>query len=293
MKVAVVVLNWNQEHYTVPCVESLLAQRNADVDIILVDNGSADESGARLHARFPELAYVQTGDNIGYAGGNNAGIACALERGAEAVLVINNDTVADEWCVSRLVDALEQHPEVAAVSALITRFDDPSRVWFAGGSISVERVMCTHDDYNASVDLVVSRLADPEAVQLCTFLCGCCMMIRADVLREVGLFKADYFIYVEDTELSYRLGLAGWKLGWVPMARLAHKVPALDVQETPRQIYLRDRNRRRMARSHLSVLQRLVFAGWFWPTRFVHFARYVAKGDWSRARALVTGAFHR
>lgn len=288
-RIVAVVLNWNGEHDTAACVDSLLAQRDVALEILLVDNDSADGSGARLHARYPALPYLQTGANLGYAGGNNRGIEWALARGTDAVLVINNDTVADAGCVRRLADALDAEPRVAGVAPLITRYDDPSRIWFAGGKLSTMRAMGTHDHDDARVAQLLATLPDPTRLQPCTFLCGCCILFRAEALRDVGAFREDFFAYVEDVELSYRLGRAGWRLGWMPTARLAHRVLPAGSPDSPMQIRLRDRNRRRMARSLYGWRDRLAFALWFWPTRLVHLLRYRLRGDRDRANALLAG----
>lgn len=286
--VGVVVLNWNGEDDTAACLDSLLAQRGVSFDILLIDNASPDGSGARLHARYPALAYVQTGENLGYAGGNNRGLEWARSRGIEWLLVVNNDTVADPDCLRRLLDAAGTDARLAALAPLIVRFDDPDRVWFAGGRHDRLRALGVHEHWNAPVARVLERV-DAARWQESSFLTGCCLLLRCAAVEEVGPFRADYFSYVEDLELSVRLANAGWRLGWVPAARLAHRVPALGTEPTPMQIRLRDRNRRRLVRHAYRPLRRLLFSLWFWPTRMILLARYALRGEWARASAIVTG----
>ena len=192
--VVAIVLNWNGESDTVSCIESLNAQDHARLEILLVDNASADGSGERLHMRFPAIAYLRTEHNVGYAGGNNCGIEWALERGAEWLLVINNDTVAHPECVRRLVEAASSDRRVAAVAPLIVRYDAPDRVWFAGGHFSIPRAMGVHDHWYEFVEDVLAGLSSRRGTLCeCDFLTGCCVLIRADALREVGPFRADFF----------------------------------------------------------------------------------------------------
>jgi GT2 family glycosyltransferase len=288
--VHVIVLNWNGERDTAACLDSLLAQRGVTLEILLVDNASADGSGERLRARYPSVAYLQTGENLGYAGGNNRGIEWARQRRAELVMVVNNDTVADPDCVARLAEAAAGAPRMGALAPLIVRHDDPDRVWFAGGRHDRMRAVGVHGAYGATVDEATRAAdADGSAVRECSFLTGCCLLLRCTALDEVGPFRADYFAYVEDLELSMRLARAGWGIGWVPGARLAHRVPAEGTPPSPTQIRLRDRNRRRLARQLYSRAWRVLFALWFWPTRLVHLARYAVRRDWPRASAIVTG----
>ncbi|NUP56020.1 MAG: glycosyltransferase family 2 protein [Gemmatimonadaceae bacterium] len=287
-RVAVIVLNWNGERDTTACVESFLAQRDVDVDLLLVDNASADGSGERLRARFPDVSYLQTGENLGYAGGNNRGIDWAMTRATEWVLVVNNDTVADPDCVRLLLAAAASDARLAAAAPLITRAEEPTRVWFAGGRFDRLRAVGTHDHENALVSAVpVSFEDDPPVLHECTFLTGCCLLLRAEALRAVGGFREDFYAYGEDLELAVRLRRNGWRLGWVPAARLAHRTPP--AQPTPRQILLRDRNRRRLVRAHYGAAWRLAFALWFWPTRLIHLARYLMRGDTERAAAIREG----
>lgn len=288
--VHVIVLNWNKEEDTAACVDSLLLQRDIEIHVLIVDNASPDGSGARLHARYPALAFLQSGENLGYAGGNNLGLEWARARNAEWVMVVNNDTVIDPECVRRLLDVAIAEPSLAAVAPLIVRFDDQDTVWSAGGRHDRVRAIGVHGHFARSAQEVLEGWVDaPSKWHDCTFLSGCCLLFRRSALDEVGPFRADYFAYVEDLEMSMRLSSAGWRMGWVPAARLAHRVPPLGVSPSPMQIWLRDRNRRRLVRDGYAPLWKFLFALWFWPTRLIHLARYALRGDWQRASAIVAG----
>ncbi len=285
-----VVLNWNNEADTAACLDSLLAQEGVFLEILLVDNASADGSGARLRARYPAVHYLETQENLGYAGGNNAGLRWALDRGADWVLVVNNDTVADANCLARLCAAGSRDPRIGALAPLIVRHDAPTRVWFAGGHYSRLRALGTHDHEGEVADDVARQGSrEDHPWRACTFLTGCCLLLRAQALEEVGLFRADFFAYVEDVELSLRLREAHWQLGWVPAARLAHRVPPAGTAESPMQITLRDRNRRRLVRDRYPLRDRVLFHMWFVPTRVVHLVRCMMRRDMARTRAILAG----
>jgi GT2 family glycosyltransferase len=257
--------------------------------IVLVDNASADGSGDRLHARFPEVRYIQTGANLGYAGGNNVGVREALAMGANWVLVLNNDTVVEPGMVRTLVATGEAHPRAAIVSPKMLRFDDPAVIWFDGGDFSTRRALGLHRREGARDEVPETRSAERVS-----FLTGCCLLLRASAIAPMDpLFRADFFIYVEDTELCVRLARQGWELWYEPAARLRHKVPPFGAPPTVRQIFLRDRNRRRLVRSHYGMLERLLFSAWFYPTRAVLLFRYLFSGDLTRAKAIVEGSLER
>lgn len=285
--VHVIILNWNAERDTAACIESFLGQRDVATKILLVDNASADGSGDRLRARFPSVSYLQTGANLGYAGGNNRGIDWAVGDGAEWILVVNNDTVAEPDCVRRLVDGAIGEPRLAAVAPLIVRFDDPTLVWFAGGRFDRVRAVGVHDGEGRPAEQVMAEQGDGWRPS--TFLTGCCLLLRPAALEQVGAFPDDFFAYGEDVELCLRLRQAGWLLGWVPSARLAHRVPPRGAPPRPDQIRLRDRNRRRLVRRHYGAGWRILFALWFWPTRLMHLVQYALGGERGRAAAIVAG----
>jgi GT2 family glycosyltransferase len=279
-KVIAVVLNWCNESETSACLESLAASRYDELTVLLVDNGSPDGSGGALHARFPDTPYLQTGANLGYAGGNNRGFAWALEHDAQYVLVLNNDTVVDPDCVSRLVQAAND-TGAPVVAPQIRHFDEPERIWYGGGSFSLMRALGMHETNGHG-----------DRRRPVTFVCGCCFLIRADVLRTVGGFDESYFAYGEDAELSLRLSRAGYDLLYEPAARLLHRIEH-DAPSTPFQIRQRDRNRRRLVARHYTAAGRVRFALWFYPSRLAHLARYLARANWASARAIVDGAFGR
>jgi GT2 family glycosyltransferase len=285
--VAAVVLNWCNESDTAACLESLASDGYDALSILLVDNGSPDGSGARLHARFPAIPYLPIGENLGYTGGNNRGMERAVAEGAEYVLVINNDAVVEPGCVAALVAAAQSEPRVAAVSPKILRFDDPSRLWFGGGSFDMTRAIGRHIGEN-----LPDRPAE-TAVREQSFLSGCCLLIPAAVLRAGGYFREDFFAYVEDVEFSLRQVTLGNVLLYAPAARVRHRVPAVGTAPTPFQIRMRDRNRRRLVALHYGVISRFVFALWFYPTRVVHAIRYALTGDGARLRAVVQGMTER
>jgi GT2 family glycosyltransferase len=281
-RVIAVVLNWCNEAETAACLESLTASTYAALSILLVDNGSPDGSGDRLHARFPDVQYVQTGANLGYAGGNNRGFEAARAAGAEYVLVLNDDTVVEPDCVELLVAAAEE-TGAAVAAPQILYFDEPSIVWYGGGVFSRPRALGIH----LGEDEPIGPTNDRREI---SFVCGCCFLIRDSVLRRVGGFDESFFAYAEDVELSLRLANAGHRMVYEPRARLLHRIER-GARPSPFQIRQRDRNRRRIVANHYGIGDRIRFAAWFYPTRLVHFVRALASGDAARMRALFEGAF--
>ncbi len=293
-RVTAVVLNYGREEMTVTCVAALERSTGVTPQILIVDNASPDGSGERLHSRFPQHDFLQTGQNLGYAGGNALGIARAMQHGAEFVLVINDDAEVAPDALSHLVAAMEAEPRAAAVGPTI-RFDDvAASICWAGGELVIARALGTSEPRGAAPAAHVPSPAPPtpsEAPRPCTFVSGCCLLLRTEALRETGSFHAEYFAYVEDVELSLRLTRAGWKLLYAPAAAVVHHAPWPEPEAAPWKLRLRDLNRRRMVSAHYGLGERARFALWFYPTRLMHFARYLLRGDWARAGAIWRGAF--
>ncbi len=288
--VTAIVLNWCGEAVTRDCLDSLLKSTYPRLRILLVDNGSEDGSGARLHADYPDIDYLQTGANLGYAGGNNRGIERALEGGADYVLVTNNDTVLDAGAVALLVEAAEggDGGPVGGVVPKIVFHDRPDRIWYAGGNFSPFRGSGMH-----------WREGEPDTpdadsgVREVTFVTGCCVLVPAPALRDVGGFTEALFAYEEDADLSLRLRRAGYHLLYQPAARVLHHAKPAATQPSPFQIRQAGVNRRWVMRRHFSWPRRLPFLLRFGATRVLLLARYVLGGDGPRARAVVDGVFGR
>jgi len=283
-RVIAVVLNWCNEHDTKACVDSLAAQDYPALGVLLVDNGSPDGSGPRLHARYPNVGYLQTGQNLGYAGGNNRGMKQAVDEGAEYVLVVNNDTVLEKSCVRELVQAVRGEEGVGAVGAKILRYDAPDRIWFGGGEFDRMRAIGRH----VAENLVDANPAERD-VRDVGFLTGCCLLIPAETLRTVGVFRDDFFAYGEDVEFCLRVTRKGLRLVYAPAARLKHRVPPVGALPSPMQIRFRDRNRRRIVRLHYGALDTVLFSVWFYPTRVALIVRYALQGEVERVRGVMKG----
>lgn len=281
-----VVLNWCNLDDTITCIETLVADGLPLEQIVIVDNGSPDGSGAALHTRFPECIFLQTGENLGYAAGNNAGAQVAIARGAEWILILNNDTVVEPGMLAALQRATDD-PRCAAVGPKILRHDDPSILWWDGGAFSVMRALGRHWGENHP-----DRPTDDRSPSTVSFLTGCCLLLRVSAIRSLEhLFDPTYFAYVEDAELGLRLRHAGWRLLYQPQARLRHKVPPHGTAPAPWALQRRDRNRRRLAATHYGLWKRAAFITWFYPTRLLTIGRYLLHGDRPRAIAVFAGTF--
>jgi GT2 family glycosyltransferase len=211
-RATVVVLNWNGWQDTVACVKSLRLLIGVDYHILVVDNGSTDGSVTHIEAALPGVEVLQTGANLGFGGGCNAGIRHALNARSEYVWLVNSDATVDPGALAAMVRLADQNPTIGAVGSVLYEADttDQIQLW-GGGRINLWLGRSNHCVSAGSVD----------------FVSGASMLLRSTALEDVGLFDdATYFMYWEDTDLCFRLRRAGWLLAVAAESRLWHKESA-------------------------------------------------------------------
>lgn len=248
-RVSVIVLNWNSYDVTLDCLRSLRRMDYRNVEVVLVDNGSADSSGDRLAEIVPDVRLIKTGANLGFAGGCNVGMRDALRRAADYVLLLNNDTVVAPDCLNHLIRVAEADAQIGAASPKVVFFDRPDRLNYAGGIQTRWRLF---------PEIIGLRERDDgrfDQVREVSFLTGCALLIKAEVLRKIGVFEEVYFHFFEDIEWSLRLIRSGFKAVYVPQAVVRHKEHYVTDRQQPRgfiEFYFA-RNSIIFARKHLPL----------------------------------------
>ncbi|MBS0629587.1 MAG: glycosyltransferase family 2 protein [Verrucomicrobia bacterium] len=217
-KIIVIVLNWNNAPDTLECLASLEKIDYPDYEILLVDNGSTDNSLTQIRSRYPQLPILENGENLGYAEGNNRGLLEGLKRGAELLLLLNNDTIVSPHLLSELAKAAQKHPSAGVFGPKIYFYDDPATIWYAGGSVDLKTGRCYHIGWGAPEGYNEIKETD--------YICGCALAVRAQVVEKVGLLSPEYFLIWEEIDWCYRIRRAGYKCLYVPKARIWHKVSA-------------------------------------------------------------------
>jgi GT2 family glycosyltransferase len=216
--VAIIIVNWNRKEDTLACLESLSRVTYPHRRVILVDNGSQDGSAAAVRERFPQVMVIALPQNLRFAGGNNLGLREVLARGDDFALLLNNDTTVEPGFLEPLVAAAESDPTAGLVGPKILYYSRPSVIWFAGGVLRPSWGYVRHYGLRK---LDNGRFDQPRRV---SFLTGCCLLIRRDVLQTVGLLDEGYHLYSEDADYCLRAARAGFTLHYQPASRLYHKV---------------------------------------------------------------------
>lgn len=216
-RVAIVVLNWNGIADTLMCLDSLLEQTYKDFRVVVVDNGSKDNSKELLdkyqldHADMVDVIYNPV--NFGFAGGVNTGIEWALNEGFDCVALFNNDATADKNWLKSLVEAAGDKNIGISVGLLLHedgKTIDSTGDWFSKWGLAFPRNR--------------GDMADkaPEAGEVFSATGGA-SLYKTALFKDIGLFDEDFFAYYEDADVSFRAQLAGWKVVYTPKAIAYHK----------------------------------------------------------------------
>jgi hypothetical protein len=216
VRVAIVIVNWNRAHDTARCLRSLESSRFSGWSAIVVDNGSTDGSAQFLRERFPTVELVGNERNLGFAGGTNVGIERALAQAVPYILLLNNDAELLPDTLSVLLEAADARPRAGIVSPLIL-YGDGRRIWFAGAYRRRFPPGFSWPGYGSTrFPCLVPRRID--------YATGCAMLLRREMLQEIGLLDGAYFMYWEDMDLCERARRAGWEIWLIPKAVVRHHV---------------------------------------------------------------------
>lgn len=213
-RVFVILLNWNRWRDTVECLQSLKALEYSNVSVVVVDNGSTDSSVEHIRVAAPDVVLLETGKNLGFAGGNNVGIRYALREGADFLWLLNNDTTVNPSTLSDMIHSAQTQFRVGAVGSVLYYMDEPERVQAWGGG-QVNGWMGTSRHH-----------VQPVPDECLQYLTGASILLRRESLEEIGLLDDRFFMYWEDTDLGFRLRKSGWNLTVAPEAKVWHKESA-------------------------------------------------------------------
>ena len=197
----------------------------------MVDNGSDEKFETKNpELKTGELKIIRSEKNLGFAGGNNIGIKHAVENGADYILILNNDTIADQNLLQGLLNVLEKDKTIGIVGPKIyfaegfefhkkryKKTELGKVIWYAGGIMDWKNITGCH----RGVDEVDSGQYEEEAET--GFVSGCCMLIRREVFEKIGFFDEKYFLYYEDSDFNQKARNSGYKIIYSPKAILWHK----------------------------------------------------------------------
>lgn len=274
-RAAVVLLNYNGCRDTLHCLASLKSLAYQNHELVVVDNGSTDGLEDMVREVYPNITVLQTGTNLGFAGGNNVGIRYALDRGADYVWVLNNDTIVDSGALGAMVETAERDPRLGAVGSVIFHLNEPERVQaWGGGRVDLRWGISRY-----------SKGSDPADSP--HYITGASLLIKKEALREVGLLDEDFFMYWEDADFGFRLRKAGWSLATASDSHVWHKEFASTEGSSATMDTYWNASAIRFFRKHASVFLVPVIIG-----TGGRILKRVARTDWERVCAVLRGVLN-
>lgn len=251
----VIILNYKGYDDTIHCIESVKASFYDNFRILVVDNSSCIDFKNQLLRQFPDVDYISTGSNLGFAGGNNIGICHAVSHGAEYICLLNNDTVIAPDTLDILTEPLNKGK--AAITGPANLFWNSNLIYSTGMLINFYRGNAMALNHKVDIELISSDEID------CDYLEGTCLVFHRSLLDSIGYIPEVYFLYYEETEWCCLAKRKGLRILCLPEAKLWHKGSAEVSQISGLKLYFEDRNRLLFERRNAPIAAQFFFYGYF------------------------------
>lgn len=239
-QVSIIIVNWNNASDTLACLDSLDKITYPNYHIILVDNGSTDNSLALIKAKYPKLVLISSSQNLGFSGGNNLGIKAALKLPSDYFLFLNNDTIVKTDFLSPLVKTLEENNSFGIAGPLIYYYNNPHKLWWAGACL----------DFFLNFHAFTTK--PKHEITPLSYQTACCLLIKRDIVEKIGFFDERFFLYYEDNDLCARAKNKVYQSVLVASSKIYHKVSVSTGGENqPQNQYYYIRNKLLFAKKNL------------------------------------------
>lgn len=261
--VTIVIPTFNRKDDLLECLRTLLNSSYGSMETIVVDNASTDGTYDAVKQMFPNVKLIKNDRNLGATGGRNKG---AIEAKGDYLLFLDHDMIIDKQMIEELMKAIEADPGIGMAGAVVYYYDEPSKVWAAGTSIN----MLNGKVHFNNISPKEAGIDEPFNVQVLP----AAFMVKREHLNKLGLFDDVFFAVYEDTDFSFRVKEAGYKVVCVPNAKAWHKVPVdTDKQELhvlSRSYYIA-RNRIIFMKKHAEFMDFMIFLILFVPVYAVYY----------------------
>ncbi|MCW3984545.1 MAG: glycosyltransferase family 2 protein [Candidatus Bathyarchaeota archaeon] len=263
-KVAIVILNWNGLADTLACLDSLQKIDYPNYSVVVIDNGSRNNEAKVIKNKYSIfIKLIEEETNLGFTGGCNEGIRWALTIGAKYVLLLNNDTIVDSGFLTELVKVADSDERVGIAGPKILIYEKPHLIFSTGGQINFKTGLTR---LNGKYQIDDGKF---DVLKEVDFVAGTALLIKVDLIRKIGLLSDLYFAYYEETEWCVKTKRIGFKIVYVPTARIWHKLDPHKRAESELEMYYMTRNRIIFVRRNSSSFQFLVFSLFFFATDLI------------------------
>jgi hypothetical protein len=278
LKVSIIILNWNGGEDILECLKSVKDIDYPDYEIIVVDNGSTDNSVEEIKRTFPDIKLIQNDKNLGFPEGANVGIRAAA---GGYIMLLNDDTVVARNILKDLVEAMGSNANIGIAGPMILYHNEPDKIWSAGGRLNFL-------GYASHIGKGLNKELFNKSYPV-DYITGCAVLIKKEVIDKIGLLDPEYFLYFEDADFCLRAKKAGYEYIYVPSPTVWHKATGEWIIN-PTQAYYYMRNAIVFAKKNLTGLKKFIFiASQFLLMLPYNSLRAIRKGDSRLIKYLLKG----
>ncbi len=252
IRVAIILVNWNQSNLTIECLKSLLKISFPSYTIILIDNGSKKEERDKLEKFLEDhnIEIICNDKNLGFTGGNNVGLEFALKQDFTHFMLLNNDTIVSEGFLEPLVSEFINNQEIGAVQPKINYLSEPDTIWNFGGDFN--RITGnTKSRFQKTRDTIKRGISSET-----DWITGCCILVSRECIEDVGLLDNRYFAYYEDVDWSFRMKERGYLIRCISDSIIYHAVGASGKSKSTREGQRSPEIIRYVIRNHIFLVRR-------------------------------------
>ncbi len=237
-KILIAIVNWNGKKDTLECLASLQKVIYPNFTIVVIDNGSNDDSVSSIREKHPNIPIFETKENLGFAGGNNVAIEWGLKKGFDWILLLNNDTIVDPLFLDEFMNATKQRPRAMILGAKIYRYHDTQKIDHLGGVWNPKI-----GEFESLAFGTIDDGISFEQMSQVDYVCGAALLMHRSVPETIGFLEKDFFLFWEETDFCCRAKRAGIETWTAPRAKIWHKVSSSFTGGKPQMHYFWWRSR--------------------------------------------------
>ena len=218
--IKILILNWNGKHLLKPCLDSVTAIDYPNYSVMVIDNGSVDDSVKVVNENFPNVDILELKNNYGFAGGYNRCFTRLKDEYSGFILLLNNDTVVDPDILNSFIQAKEKYGDNNIYGGKIFYHNNPEVIWYAGGNVNLKYLKISHRGIRQTDSAEYSRPMQTD------YITGCCLFTSMEIINQLNGFDELFNMYGEDVDLCLRAKAEGINCYYWPDAKLWHHVSA-------------------------------------------------------------------